>query len=1128
MLSFSSIPHWVVAIGLVMSRQAAGARTGGAAGGQLRVQQAWPRPPVGGWEVVSTNTQKATYKSTEKAESWVPRRGQDWVHQASEHQLIFHGQESVFQLFNVSLDFWHAQRFCSTQFGRLPSEGRQEDANGALELMKESGLGKSVWTTEPSPPSLAPPADSEKYVSVSALNFPLESQEGYARLEVDFPSLGAVSVCSRVQWDRRHSKTSTVFSYAAPVFTNELLLRARLSEDRVLLALIVHGQHRPFKASFTNNGAWHHLCITWRGSDGHWAVHVDGQQLDGGTGKDTPSHLHAGGIFVVGQDQDSFGGNFSEPFVGNITGLGVWDGVLEESEVLALNACASVDHQPLFSWNVLDMTIHPDVKQVPASVRCPGGRRPLLTPGCRALDGRSPPETPHFTTIPCSQVLSVICVIQRERFQKMKELMDAQSGQPSHFMHHLMQLSNRTLAGAVLLSKEAQLLTWEQGTTLLEVSQQALEETQGELEPSDVLSLVQLLGQAADIAASGNKSQEEATAFGHHFLAVADRMMDPKNIQKWKEVQQVVNGPMVVVQTIDQMVTNLNPLLMTEDSGLLIHGNNIKLEVQQRSLATDTSETGFCGPALEKRSGLDCIEVPSQNMKALHESGFQQLTLMNTWYGSICTLFNAESDTTSVPVKGDIDLLPAVSDGTHKYIGVMLGSSVISSTVLGAGEPVSTAVHFHLQHRHQNPPGTVYDPVCAFWDFTFMPETGGSWSTKGCKVTSTWQDSTSCYCNHTTNFALLLQVYEVQRNPESEHTLQTLTFIGCGVSLCGLVFTFILFIAVGVPKSDRTTVHKNLIVALSIAELLLMCSDTASAYQGACLVVTALLHLFFMASFTWMLVEGLLLWSKVVSVNISEDRRMRLYYAIGWGCPVFIVGLTLAVSYDKYKADDHCWLNVQTNVIWAFVGPVLVILAVNMVVLWRVVIVTVSSARRKAKMLTPSSSSKLQALDLTWAATRPVLILLPVLGLTWLCGVLVHLSLALAYLFIALNAFQGLFIFLVYAVYNSEVRTAIRRIKEKRKALSFTNCSPPMGFMPSQRTPNPSWTHTPGVSSPETSDMSGPGGGPMCVSFVIKNESFRKDSVVSFSLKPAGVNQVVQLTAFKPSGNNKNLHAAFE
>lgn len=31
---------------------------------------------------------------------------------------------------------------------------------------------------------------------------------------------------------------------------------------------------------------------------------------------------------------------------------------------------------------------------------------------------------------------------------------------------------------------------------------------------------------------------------------------------------------------------------------------------------------------------------------------------------------------------------------------------------------------------------------------------------------------------------------------------------------------------------------------------------------------------------------------------------------------------------DEYKADDHCWLNVKTDTIWAFVGPVIFVLAV--------------------------------------------------------------------------------------------------------------------------------------------------------------------------------------------------------
>ncbi|KAJ7994042.1 hypothetical protein DPEC_G00261840 [Dallia pectoralis] len=655
-------------------------------------------------------------------------------------------------------------------------------------------------------------------------------------------------------------------------------------------------------------------------------------------------------------------------------------------------------------------------------------------------------------------------------------------------------------------------MSWGQVSSLLNISQQALEDTRDELQPVDMLSLVQLLARAADVpadtAVEGNHSRTSARELSHTFITVADSIISQDNAPKWQAIKQVVSGPMAVVKSIDRMVTSLSGRLMAETDRLHIQRPNIQLEVQQQRLGEGSVGFTFCGEDVASGNNVDCISVPTQDMQNLRDNGFQKVTVVNTWYSSLEPLNTEEN----------ITMFPVVTDGSQRYLGTILGSSVISTTVLGDGQPVSMAVRFQLKHKAQNPAWTEYDPICAFWDFDLMPERGGWWSTRGCEVLSKQYTSTVCFCNHTTNFALLLQVYEVQRSPENAKTLQMMTFIGCGVSLCGLLFTFVLLIAVGVPKSDRTTVHKNLIVALGIAELLLMCSDWASANEGACLLVTALLHLFFMASFSWMLVEGLLLWSKVVSVNISEDRRMKMYYAIGWGLPVLVVGVTLTVSLKNYKADNHCWLNVENSMIWAFVGPVLFILAVNAVVLCRVVMVTVSSARRRAKMLTPSSASKLYTFDLTWAVTRPVLILLPVLGLTWLCGVLVHLSVVVAYVFIALNAFQGLYIFLVYAVYNSEVRNAIKRIQEKRKALSFTNCSQPISFLPSQRGPAQSWTQIkPPSSSPETSEISGPGS--TSTSLVIKNESFGKESsFVSFSLKPASGNQVVQLTAFKPSG----------
>lgn len=46
------------------------------------------------------------------------------------------------------------------------------------------------------------------------------------------------------------------------------------------------------------------------------------------------------------------------------------------------------------------------------------------------------------------------------------------------------------------------------------------------------------------------------------------------------------------------------------------------------------------------------------------------------------------------------------------------------------------------------------------------PDAGGMWSTAGCSVMMSLPDSTACFCNHTTNFAVLLQVYEMQVREE--------------------------------------------------------------------------------------------------------------------------------------------------------------------------------------------------------------------------------------------------------------------------------------------------------------------------------------------------------------------------
>lgn len=199
-------------------------------------------------------------------------------------------------------------------------------------------------------------------------------------MNASFPSLPAVSVCARVQWDPRHENISTVFSYASLVFTNEFQLRGQIEDSnpkkpakKVRLALLIQGKHFAYKAELPLDGNWHHVCVTWRRNGAFWVIYVDGKEGDSGKGADDARDIHGDGIFIVGQDQDTFGGTFTEPFVGNLTDLNIWDVALELKEVKELETCSQLtNHRAIFRWKDWNLTVHPSVKNVSATLNCPG------------------------------------------------------------------------------------------------------------------------------------------------------------------------------------------------------------------------------------------------------------------------------------------------------------------------------------------------------------------------------------------------------------------------------------------------------------------------------------------------------------------------------------------------------------------------------------------------------------------------------------------------------------------------------------------------------------------------------------------------------------------------------------
>ncbi|XP_061287262.1 adhesion G-protein coupled receptor D2 isoform X2 [Bos javanicus] len=898
------------------------------------------------------------------------------------------------------LSWWQAQESCEQQLGHLVLPPPDE--------LLAAQLPDPIWVGQREAPLQRPPQRRAR--STATLMFSERSADRAARLRTPLPALGALTACAHVQWDATSSDPAALFSLAVPTLANALQLRAFAEPGgAVHAALVVRGHHAPFRAAFRADGRWHHVCVTWEQLGGRWSLFADGRRRSGARGLGAGHPLPPDGILVLGQDQDSLGGGFSarDAFSGNLTDFHLWARALSPGQMHRARACAPPPGGLLFRWDLGALDVTPSLLP-PVWVRllCP-----VPSEECPSWD-----PAPHTEgSLLCLQPLPFLCCYRTEKYRR---LQDAQSWPGQDVISRVNALANAIVLLPDPLSEAHGDLSLTEAANFLRILEGVLAKEAAPLGPAALLAVLHFLKR---VAALGTWEPEPTTGpweqLGQAVMSVASLVLEEPLAGVWLSVSEVAGGPMALVASVQRLAPLLNSVLTSERPRMHLQHRHAGLEVRRLHLREASTEGYVFTVPGGHPEGPGHILIPAAEVRRLLGKGLSGVTVIHSWFSS-----SVFQHTLGAP-----DQEPRAPDSSEetsrmqRLLSTQVGSAIISSEVWDETGEANTAVTFHLQHQAQAFPPKLVEPVCAFWNFSISPDSGGSWATTGCSVTAMYQGSTACFCNHSTNFAVLLQVYDIQRGPEEELLLRTLSFVGCGVSFCALSTTFLLFLAAGVPRSERATVHKNLTFSLASAEGFLMASEWAKANKVACLAVTAVMHLLFLVAFFWMLVEGLLLWSKVVAVSMRPGPRMPLYYATGWGVPVAIVAITLAMSPHDYVATGHCWLNVHTDAIWAFVGPVLFVLTANTCILVRVVIVTVSSARRRARMLSPQPCMQQQLRIQMWATVKPVLVLLPVLGLTWLVGVLVHLSPAWAYAAVGLNSLQGPYIFLVYAAYNGEV-----------------------------------------------------------------------------------------------------------
>ncbi|XP_048039072.1 adhesion G-protein coupled receptor D2 isoform X2 [Megalobrama amblycephala] len=953
--------------------------------------------------------------------------------------------------------WFSAHRLCLQRSGTLAVVSSTEEIQRLNSFLQSLNITQPVWIESAGMFQKIGPPD------VYMLEFPVRPHRKSARLRHKFPNMEALTVCAHLQLDPTCHGLSTVFSYAIRSFIKEFQLQARITgNEPVQLALLVHGSNTTYVTGFPNDASWHFVCASLVANSGKWGIWVDGMVVGSGNSLNTSNYIGGDGLFMIGQDQEPYGGyNGDKALCGNVTQLYMWDRLLVDTEIQSMEkVCSPVPSGLFFKWNKSALEIETSLQTRRRNSPCKGSKS---QPPDQRISGLHPNFSFHTSNKACvtldpasGKLINDSCWTQRGSVCLFpKEQLDFLGFPGTLFFS---QVSNEFHSKPNTENTNVTLFSENDLTRhiyLLSAILRIMDSNADIITHSDLLYLTETIEKATQL----NKIDVPTEVFISMIrscLELVSRLIDSDMAKLWEDLRDRWNylGPLTMVENIDKLLWTLADELWAERKSFTMSTKNMDIHLEPRGLAQMSCSCVF-KPSLHgsQFGSHDEILIPESEMQRVFLLGHKEVMVIYTYYS------NLVEKSSRLEVKTPAD---QQTDGKRHHSG-QLATAVISATVrdVQRAENVPVSVQYTLSSGIMAEYSKEVTPVCVFWNIGFMAGHTSAWSNKGCRVLPSSPDVISCFCNHTTNFAVLMNYMELRNfirteydlslisgatvSPSSawsakeESILTKLTFIGSGASLCALVVTLMLFTVLDIPKSDRTSVHKNLFVSLTCAQIVLLCSGSAVHNKVACMLVAALMHLFFMASFSWMLVEGLLLWSKVVSVNLSEDRHMKYYYLIGWGLPVLIVTITLASASGKYSADGHCWLSVQNGVIWGFAGPVIFIIMVNIMILTRVVLITIATAKRRSLMM--NNSPEEQVSEQIRAAVKAVLVLLPILGLTWLCGVLVPFSMVIAYIFSLLNSLQGLFIFLIYGVYNTEVRNTVNRIKERRKALNFSNCT---------------------------------------------------------------------------------------
>uniref|UniRef100_A0A3Q3F9Z9 Adhesion G protein-coupled receptor B3 n=1 Tax=Labrus bergylta TaxID=56723 RepID=A0A3Q3F9Z9_9LABR len=544
----------------------------------------------------------------------------------------------------------------------------------------------------------------------------------------------------------------------------------------------------------------------------------------------------------------------------------------------------------------------------------------------------------------------------------------------------------------------------------------------------DLLSSVEILRNVTETFKRA--SYEPSSDDVQNFFQIISNLLEEENKEKWEDAQKIYPGAVELMQVIEEFI-HIVGLGMKDFHNAYLMTGNLVASIQRLPAVSVMTDINF---PMKGRKGMVDWARNSEDKVVIPKG-----------------LFVSQS--------ADMEGSPVFILGTvlYKTLGLMLPSpknhTVVNSKVIAVTvrpEPKATESHLEIELAHLAN-GTM-NPYCALWDSNIMNDSWGAWSAKGCKTVLTDASHTKCLCDRVSTFAILAQQPR-EITMEYSGVPSVTLIVGCGLSCLALITLAVIYAVLWrYIRSERSIILLNFCLSIICSNILILVGQTQTHNVGVCIMTTAFLHFFFLASFCWVLTEA---WQSYMAVTGKVRTRLirKRFLCLGWGLPALVVAVSMGFTKTKgYGTPLYCWLSLEGGLLYAFVGPAAAVVLVNMVIgilvfnklVSRDGILDKKLKHRAGQMSEPHTGLTLKcakcgvvsttALSATTASNAMAslwssCVVLPLLALTWMSAVLAMTdkrSILFQILFAVFDSLQGFVIVMVHCILRREVQDAFR------------------------------------------------------------------------------------------------------